>query len=34
QDNKTRLTCLSIFWHLLDIVWIGVFTMVYLLGAL
>ncbi|WP_019219140.1 cytochrome (ubi)quinol oxidase subunit III [Bartonella florencae] len=34
RDNKTRLTCLSIFWHLLDIVWVGVFTMVYLLGAL
>ncbi|AGF74017.1 cytochrome o ubiquinol oxidase subunit III [Bartonella australis AUST/NH1] len=34
QYNKTRLACLSIFWHLLDIVWVGVFTMVYLLGAL
>ncbi|WP_455478803.1 cytochrome c oxidase subunit 3 [Bartonella sp. B10] len=34
RDNKTRLTCLSIFWHFLDIVWIGVFTMVYLLGFL
>lgn len=34
SDNKTRLTCLSIFWHLLDVVWVGVFTMVYLLGAL
>ncbi|WP_455477135.1 cytochrome (ubi)quinol oxidase subunit III [Bartonella sp. B41] len=34
QDNKTRLECLSIFWHFLDIVWIGVFTMVYLLGVL
>ncbi|WP_412058985.1 cytochrome (ubi)quinol oxidase subunit III [Bartonella sp. DGB2] len=34
QDNKTRLACLSIFWHFLDIVWVGVFTMVYLLGAL
>ncbi|WP_175869393.1 cytochrome (ubi)quinol oxidase subunit III [Bartonella gabonensis] len=34
QNNKTRLACLSIFWHLLDIVWVGVFTMVYLLGAL
>ena len=33
-DNKTRLTCLSIFWHFLDIIWIGVFTAVYLLGAL
>jgi len=34
QHNKTRLTCLSIFWHFLDIVWIGVFTIVYLLGAM
>lgn len=34
KDNKTRLSCLSIFWHFLDIVWIGVFTAVYLLGAL
>jgi len=33
-DNKTRLSCLSLFWHFLDIVWIGVFTVVYLLGAL
>ncbi|WP_455482076.1 cytochrome (ubi)quinol oxidase subunit III [Bartonella sp. B35(2025)] len=34
QDNNTRLACLSIFWHFLDIIWIGVFTIVYLLGAL
>jgi cytochrome o ubiquinol oxidase subunit III len=26
----TRLTCLSLFWHFLDIVWICVFTFVYL----
>jgi len=32
--NKARLGCLSLFWHFLDIVWIGVFTAVYLLGAL
>jgi cytochrome o ubiquinol oxidase subunit 3 len=32
--NTTRLSCLSLFWHFLDIVWIGVFTIVYLLGAL
>jgi len=31
--NQTRLMCLSLFWHFLDIVWIGVFTVVYLLGA-
>ncbi|UXM95697.1 cytochrome o ubiquinol oxidase subunit III [Bartonella sp. HY329] len=34
SQNKTRLTCLSLFWHFLDIVWVGVFTVVYLLGAL
>jgi cytochrome o ubiquinol oxidase subunit 3 len=31
--NHTRLLCLSLFWHFLDIVWIGVFSIVYLLGA-
>jgi cytochrome o ubiquinol oxidase subunit III len=25
-----RLTCLSLFWHFLDVVWICVFTFVYL----
>ena len=29
-----RLTCLSLFWHFLDVVWIGVFTVVYLMGHL
>ncbi|RYD58478.1 MAG: cytochrome o ubiquinol oxidase subunit III [Sphingomonadales bacterium] len=33
-DNQRRLMCLSMFWHFLDIVWIGVFTFVYLLGVL
>ena len=32
--NKTRLLCLSLFWHFLDIVWICVFTVVYLLGVM
>lgn len=27
---NTRLSCLSLFWHFLDIVWICVFTFVYL----
>ncbi len=31
--NQTRLMCLSLFWHFLDIVWIGVFTVVYLMGV-
>ena len=26
----SRLLCFSLFWHTLDIVWIGVFTIVYL----
>lgn len=30
----TRLTCLSLFWHFLDIVWICVFTFVYLASVL
>lgn len=29
-----RLTYLGIFWHFLDIVWIFVFTIVYLMGAI
>lgn len=33
-ENRRRLTCLSMFWHFLDVVWIGVFTFVYLMGVL
>ncbi|OLP42330.1 cytochrome o ubiquinol oxidase subunit III [Rhizobium oryziradicis] len=32
--NKRRLMCLSMFWHFLDVVWIGVFSYVYLLGVI
>lgn len=32
--NKRRVMCLSMFWHFLDVVWIGVFTIVYLMGML
>jgi cytochrome o ubiquinol oxidase subunit 3 len=28
-----RLLCFSLFWHALDIIWIGVVTLVYLMGA-
>jgi len=34
DDNQRRLLCLSMFWHFLDVVWIGVFTFVYLMGAM
>lgn len=29
-----RLTLFSVFWHFLDIVWIFIFTIVYMIGAL
>jgi cytochrome o ubiquinol oxidase subunit 3 len=32
--NRRRIMCLSMFWHFLDVVWIGVFTFVYLMGVL
>jgi cytochrome o ubiquinol oxidase subunit 3 len=28
-----RLICFNLFWHALDIVWVGVFSIVYLMGA-
>ncbi|MDQ1237782.1 MAG: cytochrome o ubiquinol oxidase subunit III [Wigglesworthia glossinidia] len=31
--HKTRLHLLSLFWHFLDIIWIFVFNIVYLLGV-
>lgn len=33
-DNRRRVACLSMFWHFLDLIWIGVFTFVYLMGML
>ena len=32
--NRRRLECLSMFWHFLDVIWIGVFTFVYLMGMI
>ena len=34
RENNRRLMCLSMFWHFLDVVWIGVFSFVYLMGVL
>lgn len=34
EVNQTRLWCLSLFWHFLDIIWICVFSVVFLLGVL
>lgn len=30
---KLRLMRLALFWHMLDVVWIGIFTFVYLFGV-
>jgi cytochrome o ubiquinol oxidase subunit 3 len=34
EDIVRRLLCLSIFWHALDIIWVAIFTIVYLIGTL
>ncbi len=34
DTNRTRLNLLTLFWHFLDVVWICVFTVVYLMGVL
>nr|WP_245413957.1 cytochrome o ubiquinol oxidase subunit III [Fulvimarina endophytica] len=34
DDNRRRVMCLSMFWHFLDVVWIGVFTFVYLVRVI
>ncbi|WP_345424098.1 cytochrome o ubiquinol oxidase subunit III [Halioxenophilus aromaticivorans] len=34
KRTVTRLSCLSLFWHFLDVVWVCVFSVVYLLGVL
>jgi cytochrome o ubiquinol oxidase subunit 3 len=34
ESNERRMMCLSMFWHFLDVIWIGVFSFVYLMGVL
>ncbi|HTR07033.1 MAG TPA: cytochrome o ubiquinol oxidase subunit III [Paraburkholderia sp.] len=31
---QRRLLCFSLFWHALDIIWVGLFTVVYLMGII
>lgn len=33
-EIRRRVVCLSMFWHFLDIIWIGVFNFVYLYGVI
>jgi cytochrome o ubiquinol oxidase subunit 3 len=30
---ERRLHCFSLFWHALDIIWVLIFTVVYLMGV-
>ena len=30
---ERRLLCFGLYWHALDIIWVALFTVVYLLGA-
>jgi cytochrome o ubiquinol oxidase subunit 3 len=32
-DIMRRMLCFSLFWHALDIIWVAVLTVVYLMGA-
>ena len=32
DDICRRLLCFNLFWHALDIIWVGLFTVVYLMG--
>ena len=31
-DILRRVLCFSLFWHTLDIIWVAIFTVVYLTG--
>jgi len=32
-DIQRRILCFTLFWHALDIIWVAIFTIVYLIGA-
>ena len=31
-DILRRMLCFNLFWHVLDIIWVALFTIVYLIG--
>jgi len=33
EDIRRRIACFSLFWHALDIIWVALITVVYLLGT-
>lgn len=32
RDIRHRFLCFALFWHALDIIWVGIFSLVYLVG--
>jgi cytochrome o ubiquinol oxidase subunit 3 len=34
RDIRHRFLCFSLFWHALDIIWVAIFSLVYLVGTL
>jgi cytochrome o ubiquinol oxidase subunit III len=34
EDIRYRFLCFSLFWHALDIIWVAIFSLVYLVGTL
>jgi cytochrome o ubiquinol oxidase subunit 3 len=33
EDILRRILCFTLFWHALDIIWVALFTVVYLIGV-
>jgi cytochrome o ubiquinol oxidase subunit III len=33
EDILRRMLCFALFWHTLDIIWVGLFSLVYLVGV-
>lgn len=33
ESTLSKLTCLALFWHFLDVIWIFIFTFIYLFGT-
>lgn len=34
EDIRLRFLCFTLFWHALDIIWVAIFSLVYLVGSL
>jgi cytochrome o ubiquinol oxidase subunit 3 len=34
EEILHRFLCFSLFWHTLDIIWVAIFTLVYLMGVI